>query len=133
MVELYGSKRTAERATYTPIKADERRPEGRAWDKSSYVAALAVTSPEMKTIATTLGRRSDENRRHLATLQSIIDGQGAVPSAGTLLENAARFRDIPNTLLLEVGHALVDLRKKALADIAQIQAELPAPGAAPAR
>jgi hypothetical protein len=126
MPELYSSKRTAERATYTPIKADERRPEGRAWDKSSYVAALSLTSKEMRTIATALGERSDENRRHLATLQSVVDGQRTVPSAGIVLENAGRFRDIPSALLVDVGNALVELRKKAIADIGRLQTELPA-------
>jgi len=129
MVELYASKRTAERATYTPIKTDLERTEGRAWDKSSYVAALSPTSKEMKTIATALGERSETNRGHLATLQSIIDGQRAVPSAGIVLENAARFGEIPNALLLEVGHALVELRKKAIAEVGRLQGELPAGGA----
>lgn len=123
MAELHGSKRTAERATYTPIKLRRDRPvEGRAWDKWSYVAALSLRPQEVRQIAQRFPNANENERQHLATLQNLIEGSDETPTLP--FESVEKFRDIPETLLQRIGDELLGIRKQALDEAAAVQAQL---------
>ena len=78
MSDLENSRRSLERATYTPIKVERpiERVIGRAADKYSYFAGLALTADEAARVVKTLGGArppiTDDDRKHLATLVAAV-------------------------------------------------------------
>jgi hypothetical protein len=120
MAELEHSKRTVERATYTPIKPPRRieREPGRALDKWSYFAALAPTVDEMAVVVRRLtggGRPVPEgDRKHLRVLQSTVADRPDAPSASLPLQAISKLSPVPASLLRLVGAELLQVREEDL-------------------
>jgi hypothetical protein len=130
MSVLYGSKRTAERATLTPIRRRRRnldRPEGdrgRAWEKWSYFSALSPSAAELAKIADRLPNATDADRRHLRRLAELTAEPGNLPRVSLALDNVRHFTELPDNLLERVGSALATLRSEVRDEALAAQKEL---------
>lgn len=146
MTELYGSKRTAERATLTPIRRRRRTPDrpeddhGGAWHKWSYFAALSPSAAEFRKIADRLPNATDSDRVHLRRLGELVAGSHDVPRVALAVDSARHFTEVPTRLLETIGNALAavrsEVREEALAAQKELltlhttQSSTPAPGEA---
>ena len=141
MSELYGSKRTVERATFTPIKRRRRSPErpeddhGSAWQKWSYFAALSPSAAELSQIAARLPNATDSDRAQLRRLSELAEGTSALPRVSLAVDSVRHFTDVSPDLLQRMGEALVSVRAgvrdDALAaqkELLTLQARQPTPG-----
>ena len=119
MSDLENSRRSLERATYTPIKVQRpiERPIGRAADKYSYFAGLAPTADEAAQIIRVISAGpppiSDEDRKHLATLAAAVTDPAQSHGSSGSVAALPTFAAIPRPLLRRFGSALLDLRLKA--------------------
>ena len=119
MPDLENSRRSMERATYTPIKV--QRPVeptiGRAADKYSYFAGLAPTADEAAQVIKGLGgirpAISDEDRKHLATLAAAVTDPAQPHGSSASVAALPTFSDIPPALLRRFGAGLLELRRRA--------------------
>jgi len=119
MADLDHSKRTMERATYTPIKpARMHKPDqpGRALDKWGYAAALSPTREEYARIKRRLTQGSDavppSHRKYLDELEAVFIAMEDRQSAAAILENIPAFKDMPASLLMRAGKELLKIRQE---------------------
>jgi hypothetical protein len=118
VADLENSKRSMERATYSPIKSQRQpdQPVGRAWDKWSYFAALKPSADEVAEVARRL--MTGENpvpegdRKYLNVLQAAASDLPDAPSASLPLKMIREFAPIPLSLLKRFGEELLRLREE---------------------
>ena len=123
MAELENSKRSIERATYTPLKVVRREPtSGRAVHKWSYFAGLAATPAQVAQIVRQLSAGTDpvpqEQRAFLDTLIA-ASTESETHAASPPLKFLPAFAAIPAKLLLRFGEALLQLRQQLVARTVQ--------------
>ncbi|HEV8629019.1 MAG TPA: hypothetical protein VGV61_01795, partial [Thermoanaerobaculia bacterium] len=121
MAVLVSSRRTLDRATYVPMKPRRLTHiiPGRAWDKWSYVAALAPSREEVARVSARLAAGAtaltDADRQGLATLDTGLAPEGEAASASLPLEAAPHLHAVATELLARFGEALLEVRREALA------------------
>jgi len=128
MAELENSKRSIERATYTPLKVVRREPtSGRAVHKWSYFAGLAATPAQVAQIVRQLSAGTDpvpqEQRAFLDTLIA-ASTESETHAASPPLKFLPAFAAIPAKLLLRFGEALLQLRQQLVARTVQSHIEI---------
>jgi hypothetical protein len=122
MPDLENSRRSMERATYTPIKVQRpiERIIGRAADKHSYFAGLAPTAAEAAEVARVLGGGrppiSDDDRKHLATLAAAATDPASAAGTSAPVAALPTFATIPPALFRRFGEALLEIRQRAVKD-----------------
>lgn len=127
MSELDHSKRSLERATYSPLKTSGRDVAGgnRAWDKWSYAASLSPSRQESARVVDRLQRGPRpvprEQRAALKQLAALFDRQPETPSASLPLEVAPVFAGIPAGLLQRFGEELLEVRQADLNEVVATQ------------
>ncbi len=120
MADLENSKRSMERATYTPIKSERQseRPVERALDKWSYFAALKPTANEVALVTRrlTAGENPlpESDRAYLSVLQAAAADLPNAPSASLPLQMMREFAPIPASLLRRFGEELLRVREEQL-------------------
>lgn len=121
MADLDHSKRSTERATYTPIRPPrEHKPDqpGRALDKWGYAAALAPTKAEFAKLKRRLTQGADAvpapHRPYLDKLETVFAAQEDRQAVSPVLANIPAFHDIPGSLLRRVGDELLKIREEDL-------------------
>lgn len=118
MSELEHSKRTLERATYTPIKLDRQddREPGRALDKWSYFAALSPTAREVTEVICRMtsgeNRIPEDERNYLTVLQAAASDRPESPSSSLPLKMMPEFAPVPANLLQRFGAELLQVREQ---------------------
>ena len=119
MPELYNSKRSMERATYTPVELRQGR-EGskdgprRAWDKWSYAANLAVKPREIATVAARMrkeGAVGAADKQVLEVFQKVWGHASEVPEQALALRSAPLFAPLGVEALARFGEVLADVRQ----------------------
>ncbi len=118
MPELEHSKRSIERATYTPIKAPRviESPTGRALDKWSYFAGLRPSVNEAEFVTGRLGDNEvpvpQEERKFLAVLRAGAAVLADAPTSSGPLGMVREFAPMPAALLKRFGDELLRLRRE---------------------
>jgi hypothetical protein len=113
MAELGNSKRTLNRATYTPIKPDKKpggRPPRRALDKWSGLAAMRIAAIELPDLRKALSR----NKAALAVLE-VVEVAGATTAGPTASGNLGALPQLAQAdpaHIVQVGQALLALRQR---------------------
>jgi hypothetical protein len=124
MTDLENSKRSMERATYTPIKGARQvdQPVGRALDKWSYFAALKPSANEVAVVTRRLtGNENpipEDNQVHLSVFTDAVSDSPDAPSASLPLRMVREFSQMPTELLARFGQELLLVRQ------AQVQTTL---------
>lgn len=117
MADLEHSKRSMERATYSPIKTQRQteQPTGRALDKWSYYAALQASAQEvglvLRDFVTGETPIPAEDRKYLTTLATAAADDPTAPRASTPLNMLHEFSPIPSYLLKLFGEGLLKVRE----------------------
>lgn len=114
MAELYNSKRSTERATYTPIKPDRGTVSSlkRPLDKWSYIAALSASKKELDEVAAVLIRTKKVAPKLVALIVALTPADDRSRQSAVTPDQIAAASEIPAEACIEYGEALHLLRAR---------------------
>lgn len=133
MRELYNSKRSIERATYTPIRIHSGHGDGherarRAWEKWSYATNLKLDAHELTAVADHLrknGQLGEAESAVLAVFQKVWGARDdGAPDHSLALRSVPLFADLAVKALARFGEALAEVREIESSEVLALQERL---------
>ncbi len=130
MADLENSKRSLERATYTPISPARQieHPIGRAVDKWSYFAGLKPTVNETSAVVRLMTSGDhpipDTDRQYLPVLATAASEMTDTSDASLPMRMLRAFGPVPASVLKRFGEELLQIRKATAASTLSSQAAL---------
>jgi hypothetical protein len=122
MPALINSQRRLYKATYAPIicKPMEPAPRGRGLAKTAFIASLAMHPSEMEQVKFRLRNAEPGMEAALAAVEALVLDR----SPAAALRQAKALAEVSPTLLLRIGHALIDERTAVAARVETLMTHL---------